>query len=61
MITVQGAIEKSPTLLSQYRKNYQLDITKIIFHFSGPLIFVSADGHYTYLIQLIPAYNYNHY
>ena len=35
-ITLWGAIEKSPILLSQYCKNYHfLKITKIISHFDG--------------------------
>ena len=35
MITLQGAIEKSPILLSQYWKNERLDSTIIISHFGG--------------------------
>ena len=33
IITLQGAIEKSPILLSQYMKNGQLDSAIIILHF----------------------------
>ena len=35
MITLQGAIEKSPILLTQYWKNEWLDGTIIISHFGG--------------------------
>ena len=35
LITLQGAIEKSPILLSQYWKNEWLDGTKIISYFCG--------------------------
>ena len=36
MITLKGAIEKSPILLSQYWKNYYFKrVTKIISHFDG--------------------------
>ena len=35
MITLQGAIEKSPILLSQYRKNEWLNGNKTISHFDG--------------------------
>ena len=35
VITLQGAIKKSPILLSQYLKNERMDGTKIIWYFSG--------------------------
>ena len=35
VITLQGAIEKSPIFLSQYWKNEWLDGTKIISYFGG--------------------------
>ena len=35
MITLQGAIEKSPILLSQYWKNEWFDGTIIIYYFGG--------------------------
>ena len=35
VITLQGAIEKSPILLSQYCKNEWLDCTIIISYFGG--------------------------
>ena len=38
-ITLQGALEKSPILISQYWKNEWLDINIIISFFWGPIIF----------------------
>jgi hypothetical protein len=43
LITLQGAIEKSPILLSQYWKNEWLDDSIIISYFGGSInIFASC-------------------
>ena len=42
VITLQGAIEKSSILLSQYWKNEWLDSTIIISYFGGSNIFADC-------------------